>query len=231
MRPLLARFCAAMRPGLWAPPTAAFRQLRAWVDRLQALKDMRQQELNRLQALQAADQPAVEAHVQTHLSEGRIPAGSDTDYHVPPIHCRQDMRMFETTIAGSLPKPSWLAEPGKLWLQWKLAGDAPGKAKRDATLVWLKAQEDAGIDVVSDGEQSRQYFAHGFLESVEGLDFQNKVKMGIRDNRYEAMVAVVVRVVRLRNRVHATEAQSRGHTLAGSASSHARTHVHGRHRG
>lgn len=65
---LLARFCAAMRPGLWVPPTAAFRQLRAWVDRLQALKDMRQQELNRLEALEAADQPAVEAHVQTHLA-------------------------------------------------------------------------------------------------------------------------------------------------------------------
>jgi len=68
--------------------------------------------------------------------------------------------MFETTIAGSLPKPSWLAEPGKLWPQWKLAGEALDEAKRDATLVWLKTQEDAGIDVVGDGEQSRQHFVH-----------------------------------------------------------------------
>ena len=121
--------------------------------------------------------------------------------------------MFETTIAGSLPKPSWLAEPGKLWPQWKLAGEALDEAKRDATLVWLKTQEDAGIDVVGDGEQSRQHFVHGFLESVEGLDFQHKVKMGIRNNRYEAMVPVVVGAVRLRGRVHATEAQvARAHT-------------------
>ena len=121
--------------------------------------------------------------------------------------------MFETTIAGSLPKPSWLAEPGKLWPQWKLVGEALDEAKRDATLVWLKAQEDAGIDIVSDGEQSRQHFVHGFLESVEGLDFQHKVKMGIRDNRYEAMVPVVVGAVRLRGRVHETEAQvARAHT-------------------
>ena len=82
--------------------------------------------------------------------------------------------MFETTIAGSLPKPSWLAESGKLWPQWKLAGEALDEAKRDATLVWIKAQEDAGIDAVSDAEQSRQHFVHGFLESVEGLDFQHR---------------------------------------------------------
>jgi 5-methyltetrahydropteroyltriglutamate--homocysteine methyltransferase len=129
---------------------------------------------------------------------------TNTGFYVP---------MFETTIAGSLPKPSWLAEPGKLWPQWKLAGEALDEAKRDATLVWIKTQEDAGIDVVSDGEQSRQHFVHGFLESVEGLDFQHKVKMGIRDNRYEAMVPVVVGAVRLRGRVHETEARvARAHT-------------------
>src|SRR5262245_11454840 len=76
--------------------------------------------------------------------------------------------MFETTIAGSLPKPSWLAEPGKLWPQWKLSGDALAEGKRDATLLWIKSQEDADIDIVSDGEQSRQHFVHGFLESVDG---------------------------------------------------------------
>ena len=135
------------------------------------------------------------------------------DYDVFPDKNRFTTPMFETTIAGSLPKPSWLAEPGKLWPQWKLAGEALDEAKRDATLVWLKTQEDAGIDVVGDGEQSRQHFVHGFLESVEGLDFQHKVKMGIRNNRYEAMVPVVVGAVRLRGRVHSTEAQvARAHT-------------------
>ena len=96
--------------------------------------------------------------------------------------------MFETTIAGSLPKPAWLAETKKLWPTWRAQGEELASAKRDATLLWLKEQEDAGIDIVSDGEQSRQHFVHGFLEFVEGIDFEHKVKMGIRNNRYDAMV-------------------------------------------
>ena len=121
--------------------------------------------------------------------------------------------MFATTIAGSLPKPSWLAEPQRLWPQWQLAGDALAEGKNDATLVWLKAQEDAGIDILTDGEQSRQHFVHGFLERVEGIDFEHKVKMGIRDNRYEAMVPTVVAPLRLKARVHQIEAQlARAHT-------------------
>ncbi|MDA0224701.1 MAG: methionine synthase [Proteobacteria bacterium] len=121
--------------------------------------------------------------------------------------------MFKTTIAGSLPKPEWLAEPKQLWATWRAAGPAREAAKRDATLLWLKAQEDAGLDIVTDGEQSRQHFVHGFLESVEGIDFEHKVKMGIRANRYDAMVPVVVGPLRLKRRVHATEARlARAHT-------------------
>ena len=121
--------------------------------------------------------------------------------------------MFETAIAGSLPKPSWLAEQNKLWPQWKLSGEELAEAKRDATLLWIKSQEDAGIDTVGDGEQSRQHFVHGFLESVEGIDFEHKVKMGIRNNRYDAMVPTVVAPLRLRGRVHAAEASvAREHT-------------------
>jgi 5-methyltetrahydropteroyltriglutamate--homocysteine methyltransferase len=121
--------------------------------------------------------------------------------------------MFRTAIAGSLPKPGWLAETQKLWPQWKLQGDALREAKADATLLWIKAQEDAGLTTVGDGEQSRQHFVHGFLEQVEGIDFEHKVKMGIRDNRYDAMVPQVVGPLRLKGRVHAFEAQlARAHT-------------------
>src|SRR5688572_841808 len=121
--------------------------------------------------------------------------------------------MFKTTIAGSLPKPEWLAEPGKLWPAWRAAGPELERAKRDATLLWLKEQEDAGVDIVSDGEQSRQHFVHGFLEFVEGIDFEHKVKMGIRNNRYDAMLPVVVGLLRLRSRVHEVEAKlARAHT-------------------
>ena len=114
--------------------------------------------------------------------------------------------MLETTIAGSLPKPAWLAETNKLWPAWRASGEELAQAKRDATLLWLKEQEDAGIDIVSDGEQSRQHFVHGFLERVEGIDFEHKVKMGIRDNRYDAMVPQVVGPLRLKGRVHQAEA-------------------------
>ena len=121
--------------------------------------------------------------------------------------------MFEATIVGSLPKPFWLAETNRLWPSWRLSGPELDAAKRDATLLWLKAQEDAGLDIVTDGEQSRQHFVHGFLEFVEGIDFENKVKMGIRNNRYDAMVPTVVGPLRLKGRVHQTEAQfARAHT-------------------
>jgi len=121
--------------------------------------------------------------------------------------------MFPTTIAGSLPKPSWLAEPDKLWPQWRLSGGDLAAGKLDATLLSLKLQEDAGIDIVTDGEQSRQHFVHGFLEFVDGIDFANKVEMGIRNDRYKAMVPTVTGPLKLRGRVHGTEARfSRAHT-------------------
>jgi 5-methyltetrahydropteroyltriglutamate--homocysteine methyltransferase len=121
--------------------------------------------------------------------------------------------MFPTTIAGSLPKPGWLAETLKLWPQWKASGEALAQAKRDATLLWLKLQEDAGLDVVGDGEQSRQHFVHGFLEAVDGIDFAHKVEMGIRADRYKAMVPQVVGPLKLKGRVHAVEARlARAHT-------------------
>ncbi len=114
--------------------------------------------------------------------------------------------MLETTIAGSLPKPAWLAETGKLWPAWRAQGAELARAKRDATLLWIKEQEDAGLDIVTDGEQSRQHFVHGFVEFVEGIDFSRKVKMGIRNNRYDAMVPVVTGPLRLKGRVHQSEA-------------------------
>jgi 5-methyltetrahydropteroyltriglutamate--homocysteine methyltransferase len=121
--------------------------------------------------------------------------------------------MFPTTIAGSLPKPGWLAETHKLWPRWKAEGEALHEAKADATLLWIKMQEDAGLDVLTDGEQSRQHFVHGFLEQVEGIDFAHKVEMGIRNDRYKAMVPQVVGPLRLKGRVHAAEARlARAHT-------------------
>ena len=121
--------------------------------------------------------------------------------------------MLRTTIAGSLPKPSWLAEPETLWAPWRLQGEELAQAKRDAALVWLKAQEDAGIEIVSDGEQFRVHFVHGFLEQIDGIDWARKTKMGIRDNRYEVEVPTVTGPVRRKGPVHGAEATfTRAHT-------------------
>ena len=121
--------------------------------------------------------------------------------------------LFPTTVAGSLPKPSWLAAPNKLWAPWRSEGDELEEAKADATLLALKLQEDASIDIVGDGEQSRQHFVHGFLEAVDGIDFNRRVEMGIRNNRYRTMCPTVVGPLALRSRVHAREARlARAHT-------------------
>jgi 5-methyltetrahydropteroyltriglutamate--homocysteine methyltransferase len=121
--------------------------------------------------------------------------------------------LFPTTIAGSLPKPEWLAEPNMLWAPWKSQGDELLRAKRDATMLAVKVQEDAGIDIVTEGEQARQHFVHGFLEKIEGIDFAHKVEMGIRKDRYKAMVPQVVAPLRLKGRVHDFEARvARAHT-------------------
>src|SRR6201987_3622515 len=123
------------------------------------------------------------------------------------------MPLFATTIAGSLPKPAWLAEPNRLCAPWRAAGAALADAKRDATLLALKLQEDAGVDIVTDGEQSRQHFVHGFLEYVDGIDFVRKVEIGIRADRYKGRVPTVTSAPKLKGRVHAREARiARAHT-------------------
>ena len=122
-------------------------------------------------------------------------------------------QVLETTIAGSLPKPSWLAEPKRLWAPWRLADEALVEGQRDAALVVLKEQEDAGIDIVTNGEQFREHFVHGILHHVEGLDFDKRTTIGIRADRYEAEVPTVVGPIRRRGSIHAEEVRfTRAHT-------------------
>src|SRR6202040_468530 len=124
-----------------------------------------------------------------------------------------EFEMLETTIAGSLPKAAWLAKPRMLWAPWQVEGEALVEAKRDATLLALKEQEDAGIDIVTDGEQARQHFVHGFLERIEGVDFARRVTMGIRNNRYDAEVPTVTGPLRRKSNIHGFEAKiARAHT-------------------
>jgi 5-methyltetrahydropteroyltriglutamate--homocysteine methyltransferase len=99
--------------------------------------------------------------------------------------------LLPTTIAGSLPKPEWLAPPNQLWAPWLLEGEKLAEAKRDAVRLAVRDQEHAGIDIISDGEQTRRHFVTTLIESLEGVDFQHKKTVRIR-NRYDADVPVVV---------------------------------------
>lgn len=121
--------------------------------------------------------------------------------------------MLKTTLAGSLPKPLWLAEEEKLWAGWNLEGEKLEHGKRDATILAVKLQEDAGLDIVGDGEQARQHFVHGFLANLDGIDFGKKTIMGIRNNRYNAEVPTVTGKIRRKGPVHRMEAMAaREHT-------------------
>ncbi|WP_116087255.1 methionine synthase [Tropicimonas sp. IMCC34011] len=115
-------------------------------------------------------------------------------------------KLLPTSTAGSLPKPSWLAEPEKLWSPWKLEGDELVAAKHDALRVTLAEQEGAGIDIVSDGEQTRQHFVTTFIEHLEGVDFNKRETVRIRD-RYDASVPSVVGPVSRRKPVFVEDAK------------------------
>ena len=114
--------------------------------------------------------------------------------------------MFKTTTVGSLPKPDWLAEPEKLWAAWRLDGEPLQRGKERAALEWLRAQENAGLDIVGDGEQFRMHFVHGFLERIDGIDWNRKTRMGIRNNRYEADVPTVTGPLSRPQAVHVADA-------------------------
>lgn len=103
-------------------------------------------------------------------------------------------KLLPTSTAGSLPKPVWLAQPETLWSPWKLQGEALTEGKQDALLVSLQTQQNTGVDIVSDGEQTRQHFVTTFIEHLNGVDFQTRKTVKIRD-RYEASVPTVVGAV------------------------------------
>jgi len=109
-------------------------------------------------------------------------------------------KVLQTTIAGSLPKPRWLAEPNVLWAPWRLEGDALAEGIEDAVRLAVDDQEEAGIDIVTDGEQTRRHFVTTFLEALDGVDFEHRKTVRIR-NRYDAAVPVVVGTVARRNPV------------------------------
>jgi len=114
--------------------------------------------------------------------------------------------LLPTTISGSLPKPSWLAHPQQLWAPWALEGDSLVEGKQDAVRVVLREQEEAGIDIVTDGEQTRQHFVTTFIEGLDGVDFAHRATVKIRQ-RYDASVPRVVGPVSRPHPVYVADAR------------------------
>jgi 5-methyltetrahydropteroyltriglutamate--homocysteine methyltransferase len=114
--------------------------------------------------------------------------------------------ILQTTITGSLPKPAWLSEPLKLWAPWRFEGEILSEGKQDAVRLALYDQEKAGIDIVSDGEQTRRHFVTTFIEHLEGVDFKKKQTVRIRD-RYDAEVPVVIGAVARKKPVYVNDAR------------------------
>ena len=95
--------------------------------------------------------------------------------------------MLRTTIAGSLPKPPWLADPGtQLFAPWVAPADRRQEAQDDAVRLALLDQEEAGIDIVSDGEQRRRHYIWGFLDGLTGTDTERLGRKRTRGGKYVA---------------------------------------------
>lgn len=114
--------------------------------------------------------------------------------------------LLPTSTAGSLPKPSWLAKPRTLWSPWKLKGKELIEGKQDALRLTLDDQDRASINIVSDGEQTRQHFVTTFIEHLSGVDFKNRQTVKIR-NRYDASVPSVVGTVTRKKPVFVEDAK------------------------
>ena len=116
-------------------------------------------------------------------------------------------KIFKATTAGSLPKPNWLAETEKLWPAWTDLGDSLVEKKKKSAAMWINEQEESGMEIISEGEQFRIHFVHGFLETIEGINWEKKTQMGIRNDRYIVEVPTVTDPLKKLDSVHIEEAK------------------------
>ena len=116
-------------------------------------------------------------------------------------------KKLSATTTGSLPKPKWLAESKKLWPKWKIKEEDLWEGQKKSVLQWIHAQESAGLDIISEGEQFRIHFVHGFLQKIKGISWDQKTKMGIRNNRYTVEVPTVTEAIVRPEIIHLKEAE------------------------
>ena len=126
---------------------------------------------------------------------GRRASANTHPFDGGPVRRYRDAAMLKTTIAGSLPKPAWLADPSaQLFAPWMVPTERLREAQDDAVRLALIDQEDADIDIVTDGEQRRRHYIWGFLEGLTGTDTERLGRKRTRGARY-ATEQDVARVV------------------------------------
>jgi len=91
--------------------------------------------------------------------------------------------LFPTTLVGSYPQPDWLIDRAKLAGRfpprvrarelWRVAPEHLAQAQEDATILAIRAQEEAGIDIVTDGEMRRESYSNRFATALDGVDVDN----------------------------------------------------------
>jgi 5-methyltetrahydropteroyltriglutamate--homocysteine methyltransferase len=96
--------------------------------------------------------------------------------------------MLQTMIVGSLPRPTWLVPPHKMYVSWELEDEQVAEGQDDAVVLAIADQHAAGLNILTDGEQRRRHYIWGFCEGLTGLDFSRLVKIDTRGNRYGLQV-------------------------------------------
>ena len=119
--------------------------------------------------------------------------------------------LFPTTIVGSFPQPDWLIDRAKLAGRfpprvrarelWRIPPQYLEEAQEDATLIAIRAQEEAGLDIVSDGEIRRESYSNRFATALEGVDLDNPGSALDRSGHPNPVPRIVGRI----RRMHAVE--------------------------
>ena len=117
--------------------------------------------------------------------------------------------LFPTTLVGSYPQPEWLIDRAKLAGRfpprtrakelWRVAEPHLEEAMNDATLLAIRAQEDAGLDIITDGEIRRESYSNRFATALEGIDIDNPGTALDRSGHPNPVPRIVGKIRRLRD--------------------------------
>src|SRR5216683_3625697 len=109
--------------------------------------------------------------------------------------------LFPTTLVGSYPQPEWLIDRKKLAGRfpprvrakelWRVPEPHLAEAQDDATVLAIRAQERAGLDIITDGEIRRESYSNRFATALEGIDIDNPAQVVARSGKLNFVPRIV----------------------------------------